>query len=65
MRGQECITILGMDINEGEQSAQRSHGHVPLRISLLGDAHIEDTAPYLASVFTFVCVIQLPRKTKL
>lgn len=49
-----------MDINEVKQSAQRCHGHIPLRISLLGDAHIEDTAPYLDSVFTLVCVIQLP-----
>lgn len=51
-----------MGVNEVEQSAQRCHGHIPVRISLLSDAHIEDTAPYLASVFTLVCVIQLPPK---
>lgn len=39
-----------------------SWSYIPLRISLLGDAHIEDTAPYLDSVFTLVCVIQLPRE---
>lgn len=62
MWGQECVTILGMDSNEVEQSAQWCHGPVPLRISLQSDAHMADTATYLALVFILVCVIQLPRK---
>lgn len=49
-----------MDISEVEQSAQRCHGHIHLRMSHLGDAHIEDIAPYLGSVL--VCVTQFPRR---
>lgn len=47
---------------EVEQSAQRCRCHITLSISLLDDAHRENTAPYLASVFILAYMMQLPRK---
>lgn len=39
---------------EVEQSTQRCHYHITLSISLLDDAHREYTAPYLASICTYM-----------